>query len=272
MAQRKFERVGALYVPQRGPLIIVPKHRPRSIPYAAISGPVHQAVGGWTSGSSFVVTITAPAAGNFLVCTVAINPNTRFVASISGGGVTWGGAADARNTNATQAYTSEIWSGVNSSGSGTSITINLSATPTRACVNISEWAGVALTSPFDVGAGTTNGTSTSPATDSITTLNANDLIIAALTLSTTGTHSAGPTNSFTELTDTTNGSTVGLFSAYRLVSATALYSTGWTISAGQKWVTTIASYKAAAATGPNPDSWHPLIEQPLFDRKGVVFY
>ena len=135
----------------------------------------------------------------------------------------------------------EIW---HSTGAApvAGVTVNLSAAD-LASANVSEWSGVAPTQAVDAFAGQGNASSTTAATPSIATTNANDLVLGAInfpraaasTLATTG---------FTAL-DNFNASTVSGRAAYRVVSATGSYSLAWTLSAASPSGAAVLALKAA---------------------------
>lgn len=115
---------------------------------------VQQATNSQGSGTSLVVTISAPAAGNALV--VLSGSNSAAISSISGGGVTW----TLLNAGPFAFYASEIWYGLNSSGSGTTVTITYAGS-TRAGAIVAEFSGVKTSAAADASAPDTSGTSTS---------------------------------------------------------------------------------------------------------------
>ena len=60
---------------------------------------------------------------------------------------------------------------------------------------------------------------------------------------------AGPTDSFTALTEATIAGGLRLSGAYKILSATATEQTSWTISASATWYAAIAGLKAAGGAG-----------------------
>jgi hypothetical protein len=122
------------------------------------------------------------------------------------------------------------------------VTVNLSAAD-LASANISEWSGVAPTQAVDAFAGQGNASSSTAATPSVTTTNANDLVLgainfpraAATTLATPG---------FTAL-DNFSASTVTGRAAYRIVSTTGSQSLAWTLSATSPSGAAVLALKAA---------------------------
>ncbi len=213
------------------------------------ASPIQQAVGRQiaAAGTITVTLAAAAAAGNNLIASVGTDDETVTVTSITGGGVTWRRIRQTTG-NGTGKSTAEIWSGEASSGAGTTILVGMSVASAEKIANVSEWSGLITVTPEDQTGGT-NGSSVSPSSGTTpTTTQANELCIGAVATHGTATPSAGPTNSFTNFTSGTIGSTLQLLSAYRVVSATGSYSTGWTM-ATNTWAGAIATFKAAAATG-----------------------
>jgi hypothetical protein len=187
------------------------------------------------SGSTITLNLNQnPHVGNALVLSLA--NDSRFAVSVTGGGVTWAQATSSCNHICT-----EIWYGLNSSGSGTSITVNYGNTGNIAA-QISEYTGVGGVDAV----GANNGISASIATASPTTLNANDLLVAAA-----GVHgasgltvSAGPTKNFYPLnTAAAAANDPTIVPGYGVFSATGIYSTGWTLSSSAGWDTVIVALK-----------------------------
>jgi hypothetical protein len=210
------------------------------------SSPVQQASGSATSGSSVPITISAPTAGNNLYVMIEIRPFTTTVSSISGGGVTWTKAGSVASSGFPDA---EIWQGPNSSGSGTSITINTSGTITAAYAVCAEWNGLdsggALDSAASNPASNFNSSSTPSATPGITTANAADLILIVYGCVTARTVSSGPTASFTGFT---SPAATLMNCAYRVVSATGTYNPQWNLSGSSAWSCVSVAFKGAVTS------------------------
>ena len=196
--------------------------------------------GSATSGTTVGVTLSqAAVAGDCLVAFASNNVAGKpTVSSISGGGVTWVVASES-NTNTDDA----IWYGVNSSGSGTSITTTFSGDLTGGTgrVTVVEFSGVATSSAQDGSGVSNNGSGTAISTGTLTpTGGLNEVILATYK---GGNISTGPTNSFTAL----NTAGTAFQSAYLLVTSTSgSYSTSWT-AASTSWDSEIASLKASAS-------------------------
>ena len=130
----------------------------------------------------------------------------------------------------------------------TSLTVTISASKAFS-YNLVEFSGVATASAVDQSNSVSNSTSTSPLlTPSITTTNANDLIIGGMSANnnsmTLG--SAG----YTALTNMVPIGTMKTVGAYQIVSATGTYSISWTPGASAVSGAGIMAFKAAAVAPP----------------------
>lgn len=117
------------------------------------------------AGTTNTVTLAkAPGVGSMLLLVFRNGNDSNDVTSVAGGGVNWVKA---------QSWTSpsigDIWYGLNSTGVGTAITINLSGVASGTyAAGVSEWSGVATTNALDGAPAPATGTSTTPTTPSIT--------------------------------------------------------------------------------------------------------
>jgi chitodextrinase len=200
-----------------------------------------QATGGTpASTTSFNVPI-ASTTGNALVASIAVQAGTTTsVSSLTdSAGNTWTkgpvGFLSGSNTRV------EIWYSTGAA-SVSSVTVNLSA-PDLASANVSEWSGVAPAGALDLSGGQGNVSSTTASTPSITTSNADDLIVGAIDFP-GSVISALATAGFTSLDDFTV-STVKGRAAYRVASATGSYSAAWTLSGPSTSGGAILALKAA---------------------------
>jgi hypothetical protein len=181
---------------------------------------VQQKTATYSSAASVVAKLgAAPHPGSALVLFSA-NNNVN-ITGVSGGGVTW-----VRASASSSHSVAEIWYGLNSSGSGTAITVTYTNATGSGGVNVSEFSGVASSKALDAVPAPTTGISTSPTTPITITNNANDLILAAAADTSVGATAAGPINSFIALTEAVNSNKI--IPAYRIVSATGSYNTSWT--------------------------------------------
>jgi hypothetical protein len=110
--------------------------------------------------------------------------------------------------------------------------------------NVSEWSGLD-TSALD-GTGTAQSlTAVSPANSgSVTTANATDVLVAALSMNTYTDAVGAPTGGFTALTSP--GAQSAARSAYNIVSTAAAYSTTWSLSPADLYEGVIVAFKQSA--------------------------
>ena len=202
---------------------------------------VKQRTGGTPAAASSLTVPIASGAGNALVATIAVQAGTTTkvtgVTDSAGNPWTLGpvGLLSGSNTRV------EIW---HSTGAApvAGVTVNLSAAD-LASANVSEWSGVAPTQAVDAFAGQGNASSTTAATPSIATTNANDLVLGAINFPRAAASTLA-TSGFTAL-DNFNASTVSGRAAYRVVSATGSHSLAWTLSAASPSGAAVLALKAA---------------------------
>jgi hypothetical protein len=115
----------------------------------------------------------SPTSGNVLVM-VGATP-ARSLMSVTGGGAIW-----QRGALSTVTANIELWFGV-TDGSSATVTIACPVCPAEDMrMDLTEWSGVSPSTPFDVGSLESSGDMTMPATATLTTKHANDLLIFAL--------------------------------------------------------------------------------------------
>jgi hypothetical protein len=202
-----------------------------------------------SSGASVAFNTTAiVAAGNLIVVDVGYY-GAAITATMSGGGLTWTqdknqqGAAD---TNYHQAkFSAPAPAGL---ASATTLTCTFSGSASNPMIAGTQCSGLASSSRVDTTSGqNTTGTSTAWAAGSVTTGNANDLIMGACAID--GTRTSTATTPSLEIHDFQNaGAATTLTTAYRIESATGTYSIAGTLSAtlAPERVGSIVAYKAAA--------------------------
>ena len=205
--------------------------------------------GTYSTGSSISVTMTsAPASGNVEVATISTcnSGSARTVSSISQTGVTWSKQVSSSGSDGSGYDDSEIWLGIVGSGASTSVTVNLSGSPSYGgAADICEYSGVATSGSLDL-TSTASGSSTSTSTGTTATTTApNELWIGSIVASgNTGRTQSSPTNSFTLL----DGAVVSYMSeAYleKIVTSTATANSGTTCSGSVNgWFGCIATFKA----------------------------
>lgn len=183
---------------------------------------VRQAVNATTASTTCAVTITAPTAGNCLVA--CIYSDSGLVSGISGGGVTW---AKLKAGNFAS-FSAEIWYGLNSSGSGTTVTVTNAVSGVN-CVNVSEFSGIKTSGAADASTAASNGPAANPSVGPITAAAGPCLYIASLSLNQNGT--TGPGDGFTALTDAASSFKHAL-GCYRIDTSPAAATPSWTQGSG----------------------------------------
>lgn len=207
------------------------------------------------SSSATSVTVTySSTTGNLLVATIHVNTETAIsVSSVTDtAGNTWTKAVNTTSSTGS-GNRAEVWYAANATAV-TSVTVTISAAQVH-IANISEYSNVATVSPLD---GTPQGVSrttcstggsacTSP---SITTTNADDLLIAMLSVRNSGsptfTDPGSPWNALTNVNNDRPSSY--LRAAYQVVATTGTYSTSWGMSASDTVDTAIVAFKAAGCS------------------------
>jgi PKD repeat protein len=207
---------------------------------------VQQKTAIYSSAASVIATLSAAPHPASALVLFSANNNVN-ITGVSGGGVTW-----VRGSSSSSHSVVEIWYGLNSSGTGTAITVNYTNATGSGAVNVSEFSGVATTNALDVAPAPSNGVSTTPTSPTAATNNPNDLVLAAAADTSVGATTSGPTNSFIALTEASNSNKI--IPAYRIVTASGSYSTTWTEPNGG-WDSAIVALKAAGtSSGPSLSS------------------
>jgi hypothetical protein len=205
---------------------------------------VRQASGASTTGTTLNVNIGATA-GDTLVASIAVaagsSKQVTGVTDSTGGTWTKGPVGFQSGSN----NRVEMWYRVNVPAGITRVTATLSASGVSSAT-VSEWSGVVDTAPVDQMAGRGNAASTTAATPTITTTNANDLVIASINYP-GAVSSTLTTSGFTPLSNFNSGTSTNGRAAYRIVSTTGGYETSWTLSAATASGAAILALKGAAA-------------------------
>jgi Big-like domain-containing protein/calcineurin-like phosphoesterase family protein len=180
------------------------------------------------SAVSLAVPITGTAAGNTLVASIALAAgSSKSVTSVTdSAGGTWTKGPVGFQTGANSRI--EIWFRTGVGAGVTSVTATLSAAA-AVSANVSEWSGVATAGALDASGGQGNAASTTASTPSVTTTNANDVVVGAINYPGAVT-STLQTAGFTGLTNFSSGTSTNGRAAYRIVTATGSYQTSWTLS------------------------------------------
>jgi hypothetical protein len=180
-----------------------------------------------TNSASPAATLTAtlpaaPVAGHMLVM-IGATPSGALT-TVSGGGATWTRAASSTvNSNI------ELWYGV-TDGSSATVTINRTNNLSTMWLAVSEWAGLATTTPLDR-AIANDGIANPVTAGAITTTNARDLVLFAASAYAPNTYGVPGPGAWTAMTGiTTSLVTQGAW--YRIESTTATLAPQVTRSGG----------------------------------------
>ena len=197
-------------------------------------------------GTSVSATFTAVAKTNHLLIAVCASRNNGLTTTNITGPSGFTSAKSEANATSSEAIFYKV-----SVGTEQAISCTLS-TSVRCGIHIYEYSGMATTSPLDaVNTTTSTGTSISPASGSVTTTNANDLLFATIVTNANTSISAW-NSSFTLRNNFVNGSTTTSRATYsgadRAVSATGTYSSVATAGASGAWRGQIAAFKALPIT------------------------
>lgn len=218
------------------------------------------AVGGGSSATTLAVTTTGTASAGSRVYIVTGWYTTGVTASASGGGLTW--VNDGTFTNTTDAnYRAAVLSADAPSGlaASTSLTVTYSSAAFARALSCFYFTGVATGASgyLDGAVVGASGTAAGWATASLTTANADDVLVGAswIDLRLTSDTAGGSFTEIVDFQDAGNGST--FTSLYRIVAATGSYAASGTWGAGaQPWTAVMAGYKAAGGGGggsPTPE-------------------
>lgn len=206
------------------------------------------------SGATSVVVTISTTTGNLLVANIHVNSETAItVTSVTDtASNTWTKAVNTTSSTGS-GNRAEIWYAANATAVS-SVTVTISAAQV-VVANISEYSGVATSSPLD---GTPQGVSrtscstggsacTSP---SLTTTNADDLLVTTLSVRNSGSPTfTGPGSPWNLLTHAGNDRPSSyLKPAYQIVAATGTYSASWDMSVADTVDTAIVAFKAAGCT------------------------
>jgi chitodextrinase len=188
--------------------------------------------------------IAAQTAGDLNVVVVGWNDATAQVQSVvDSSGNTYQRAAGPTVVagSATQSlyYAANI---ADAAANGNTVTVTFSPAAAFPDIRIAEYRGIATTNALDVAIGA-SGSGTSSSSGSITTTNANDLLVAGNLVQTM---TGGPGTSFTSRVIT---SPDGDILEDRIVTTTGSYSASATVSPSGWWIMQMAAFRAAASGG-----------------------
>jgi len=167
-----------------------------------------------------------------------------------GAGNTWNADVNTNDGNATGAYSSiHSCKITNQILSSTVITVTISGSVSQRGMVAYEYSGLDTTTWLDQVSNTGKGTSTTPASGSITTT-ATGLILGACCYNATPVSHAATASGFTEIADFTFTKSLAVDENNGAVAGT--YSDTGTLGSSVLWSNSIASYKAAVPLIPNP--------------------
>ena len=182
---------------------------------------IQKATGGGTTSTISATFASTPTTGDLLVAVVATRTNGAITAP-SG----WSTAINQAGTPS-----QGIFYKIAGAAESTTVTATTAATGNGTGIHIYEYRGVTT---LDASSSST-GTGTAVASGSLTTTTANNLVIAA-TVKNAGASYTAWSNSFTEESDFTKGTTVTLFGGADLISgAVAAYTTTGTSATSGAW-------------------------------------
>jgi hypothetical protein len=207
--------------------------------FTFISG-VTTANAGTGGGASGAINTTG--AGLLILVSHYYFPATGFSVSDSKGGNTW----TRLTSNAGTVTGCDIWYCV-PTNVGTGHTASITGSNMYAAITFAAFANGAA-SPLDQQSGVSGGPSTTVTSSSITPLFSNELVIAAVSASVSGTTISSPTGGFTLVAPTVppaSGSNMGGGVAYLIQTTAAAAAPQWTLSGASEWSATMASFKVS---------------------------
>jgi hypothetical protein len=197
-------------------------------------------IGSWSSGNSWTVTINSTGSGNLITLAANFNFNLT-VSSLSdnaaGGTNTY---TDALND---QVATGNGWKAVNwyvknCKSGATTVTIQLSGTPTFGEAFVEEWSGIDTVSPLDQKNKAT-ASSNSPSSGNVTTTIASELAWGYI-IPNSGTLTVG--SSWIKATQNAGG---GDLSEYQILTSTSTLAATATRTPTDAWTAQIVTFKGA---------------------------
>lgn len=198
-----------------------------------------------TQNTTLSVSLSNTAAGNLLVAYVTPLPGQVSSISVADGVNTYSAAASTfvENTGCGN-LTEEFFYAANIRGGNVTVTATINVA-TGMGLTVLEYSGVATTAPLDAQAGTSNTGcpySGTPTSASLTTTNANDLIVSGATLTAPDTWTAG--TGYGLRTGTSGPSGVEDLT----VSSTGTYTGTFGLSTNGNWTAAVVAFKAAGST------------------------
>jgi len=212
----------------------------------AVTAPIAFVQGNYADPQTPQTTLTVPfnaaqTAGNLNVVAVGWNDGTAVVNSVvDSKGNVYGLAVGP--TKRTTLLTQSIYYAKNIAAGTNSITVNFNVGAQFVDLRVAEYSGIDITSPLDVATGT-SGTNNSATSGSVTTTNANDLIVGANMVFTSN---VGPGTGFTQRFNTTPD---GDLFEDKVVTAVGAQTATAPLSGAGAWVMQLAAFKAAVLSG-----------------------
>ena len=206
-----------------------------------------------------IVLSDATTAGNCLVVIVAFYGSSS-AASVSGAGVGLTGFLDSFTQVFDEPGTAnservEFYVDLDCSGGGTEVSVTFSGgTGTKdTAIYVLEISGVATAGALDLTKGTTGSGSSPSSGTSATSAQASEIVIAAVSAFASSTITlTGPSGAWTNLTQLTSGTSLGLLVGYQVPTSTGTYSYTATSSPASSYAAALISLKGAAAVVSSP--------------------
>jgi hypothetical protein len=203
-----------------------------------------------TATTAGITTPIAPTNGNVLVLILGNRTVDDTVSSVSSPHATW---TKAKSSTAIGNPAVEIWIGAVSAPSGAEVITVTWATAGNPLAIVAEFSGLSTTND---GTGTANQANGSPSSvGNYTTINANDLVIAAVMVQSNVT----PTDPATGTTPTwssegvvtagTGNTSRAMEASFSILSATGTWSASWT-NGSSLWAAALVGIQATAPTTP----------------------
>jgi glucose/arabinose dehydrogenase len=203
---------------------------------------VNSAVPQSSPGSVNVTFTAAQVAGDLNVVVVGWNDATAHVQTVTDSrGNTYLPAVGPTVLPGSLSQTLYFAANIGAAGAGSNVvTVTFDAPAAFPDIRIAEYSGIATSSPVDVVAGAV-GTSASSSSGSVTTTNANDLLVGANIVTTS---TSGPGTNFTSRIITNPDGDILMD---RIVAATGSYNATAPLTSSGGWVMQMVAFRAAVA-------------------------
>jgi hypothetical protein len=203
-----------------------------------------------TSGTSFVGSITTATAGNALIVVAGIQSGATLdiTGCTDSASNTYTQRADTFHSGSNTRIT--VWDCLSISGSPTTVTITASGSASAYRLIVLEYSGL---SAYDTSAVHDDAATTTPTAPSITTAQANELVVTGVNCGSSGATGTQSTSGFT--TETASVFTGAMTVADGVVASAGSVSVPWTLGSSAGSAQIIAAWTAAAAAAAT--SQHP---------------